>query len=87
MADVDPVFAEYEGAEPLAFVVSHNLHRRHLNESQRGMVGAKLANMNEGRPKTSAIALVTQKQAAESAYTLLKLKWALFAHFGTFWRM
>jgi hypothetical protein len=43
----------------------HNLHRRHLSESQRGMVGAKLANLNEGRPKTSAIALVSQKQAAE----------------------
>lgn len=70
MAGVDPQFTEYDGAEPLAFVVSHNLHRRHLSESQRGMVGAKLANLEAHRPKlTSAIALVnppiTQAQAAE----------------------
>jgi ParB-like chromosome segregation protein Spo0J len=69
MVDVVPVFSEYEGTEPLAFVVSHNLHRRHLNESQRGMVGAKLANLQNGHRPPSAIALgqdpVTQKQAAE----------------------
>ena len=74
MAEVDPRFTEYEGTTPLVFVVSHNLHRRHLNESQRGMVGARLANlqhgeMGNGRKVDSAIALskspVTQKQAAE----------------------
>lgn len=72
MVGVDPQFTEYDGAEPLAFVVSHNLHRRHLSESQRGMVGAKLANLQKGGAggfKTdSAIALsppVTQAQAAE----------------------
>ena len=73
LVEVDPVFAEYDGTEPLAFVVSHNLHRRHLNESQRGMVGAKLAQLqhggNRGNQYTggkSAIApLPTQKQAAE----------------------
>jgi hypothetical protein len=69
MVDVVPVFAEYEGTEPLAFVVSHNLHRRHLNESQRGMVGAKLANLQKGDNQHSSIGLysppVTQNQAAE----------------------
>lgn len=68
MADVEPSFTEYEGTTPLVFVVSHNLHRRHLNESQRGMVGAKLANMKSGtRTDLSAIAprSISQKQAAE----------------------
>lgn len=32
----------------LAFVVSHNLHRRHMDESQRAMVAAKIANMPHG---------------------------------------
>lgn len=74
MAEVEPRFAEYEGTTPLVFVVSHNLHRRHLNESQRGMVGARLANLGKGNPTganqhsggNSAIALIpTQKEAAK----------------------
>lgn len=47
-AGVTPVFVEYEGDDPLAFVVRHNLTRRHLNETQRAGVAAKLANMRQG---------------------------------------
>lgn len=39
---------EYGGDDPLGFVISHNLHRRHLTESQRASVAAKLANMRHG---------------------------------------
>lgn len=43
--------ASFEG-DPLAWVISKNLKRRHLDESQRAMVAAKIANMGVGRPKS-----------------------------------
>ena len=41
--------ADFDGtdAEALAYVLSTNLHRRHLTESQRAAVAAKLANMTK----------------------------------------
>lgn len=37
-----------ENGDPLAFVISKNLHRRQLDESQRATVAAKIANMRQG---------------------------------------
>jgi ParB-like chromosome segregation protein Spo0J len=39
---------------PLAFVLSRNLDRRHLNESQRAMIAARLANLPDGLRKDHA---------------------------------
>jgi len=43
-----PRFRELDGADPLAFVLDANLHRRHLSESQRAAVGAEMANITRG---------------------------------------
>ena len=48
IAGVTPTYEEYSGNNPLGFVVAHNLHHRHLTESQRAMVAAKLANLENG---------------------------------------
>lgn len=47
---IKPRFVEFEGDEEsaLAFVISKNLARRHLNEAQRAMVAESLANMKVG---------------------------------------
>ena len=66
--DVEPRMREYPCAESelVPFVVSLNLKRRHLNEAQRAMVAAKIANLGEGRPKeTAGIQAVSQSNAAE----------------------
>lgn len=64
---IAPDFRMWGGDGPLVpFVVSLNLHRRHLTESQRAMVAARLANMGEGRPSgTGSIDLVSQSEAAD----------------------
>jgi hypothetical protein len=47
-AAIDARFEIYDGPDPLAYVVSLNLKRRHLDESQRGMVAAKIATLSDG---------------------------------------
>ena len=69
---VEPMIEEIEDNgdgkfDPFRWVLSVNLHRRHLSESQRAMVAARLANMKEGRPskETVQICTVSLDQAAE----------------------
>ena len=56
----------FTGNDPLGYVISANLHRRHLNEGQRAMAAAKLANMRQGeRTDLAQICAKSQDQAAE----------------------
>lgn len=63
----DPKVSEFSGSEREAadFVLSANLHRRQLNPSQLALIGARLANLREGRPpQTAQPCAVSQADAA-----------------------
>lgn len=74
-AGAEPRFREWDGKGSLVgFVVSLNLHRRHLSESQRAMVAAKISNLTVGNPKfcannpiapIGAIVSVSKEEAAQ----------------------
>ena len=50
-AGVKPQFREVSPPDPIAYVISLNLHRRHLSPTQLAMVGARVKEMYEERAK------------------------------------
>jgi hypothetical protein len=73
MAGVIPRFDYIHASvcdDPVAYVVSLNLHRRHLTEAQRCSIAAELTNMKQGDNRYSIDppdggSIVSQKRAAE----------------------
>lgn len=47
-AGVTPFFEEYAGNDPVGYVISCNLRRRHLKESQRAVISGELAKFKHG---------------------------------------
>ena len=72
MAGVTPETETYAGTDPLKDTLSLNLRRRHLSESQRAMVAAKLATLSNGgnRVAEQLANLPTAPTQAEAASAL-----------------
>jgi N6-adenosine-specific RNA methylase IME4 len=61
-----PWVESFVGDDPLAYVISLNVKRRHLDESQRAMLAAKLAAMRQGaRTDLAQICAMSQDHAAD----------------------
>src|SRR5262249_34413086 len=48
-ADVRPKFQQYNGSDPLSYVISANLRRRNLDATDRALIAGKIANIEHGR--------------------------------------
>jgi hypothetical protein len=63
---IPPRLREYDGSDPLAFVMSSNLHRRHLTESQRALVAGQIVRLKvatgQGKPQICGL---THSRAAK----------------------
>ena len=66
--DIEPEIAELmDETDPWQYVVSHNLHRRHLTTAQRSMVADKLASLKRGEKKADSGIPLSQPTQAEVA--------------------
>jgi N6-adenosine-specific RNA methylase IME4 len=73
-AGVEPRCVEFIGDDPIAFIISANIERRHLDESQRAMCAARLATMRQGaRTDLAQICAMSQLEAADRMHVSRRL--------------
>lgn len=76
-AGIEPAFHEWDGdGDPYDYVVSKNLHRRHLNESQRAMIAARLAKATAGT-RTDLLEISRRSHTASEAAEMLNVSEAI----------
>ena len=73
MKGIEPRVTEHRFADPLAFVVSANLHRRQLNAGQRALVVETLANLPRGGDHRSDQAAMIADNTQAAVAKLVKV--------------
>jgi hypothetical protein len=73
---IEPRFTVFDDSRdtPQAFVISHNLHRRHLNESQRAMIAARIATRTKSEAALEATSLRTGRSENDNVYGIPNTK-------------
>ena len=61
MAGVEPVFEEYDGDNALQYVITKNLHRRHLTTSQRAFVAYNVYSLLKERDASITMETVAEQ--------------------------
>jgi ParB-like chromosome segregation protein Spo0J len=72
-AGVEPRTAQFTGNDPVAFVMDHNIHRRHLNESQRAMIGARLSEYSKSGTRTDLGEISPRSRTSQEAADLVNV--------------
>jgi hypothetical protein len=69
MLGIEPTTVEFDGDNPVAFVLAKNLNRRHLNESQRAMIASKISTLPPylHKPKNDDMQICMSKPEAAVA--------------------
>lgn len=75
LAGVEPSTRTYDGTEDglLAFLISLNMARRHMDESQRAMVAAKIARLGHGQRADRVDASIEASTSQSDAAILLNV--------------
>lgn len=64
-AAVEPRWRRYEGDDPIGFVLSLNMHRRHLTPSQRALLALKIMPLYEAEGRRRMLAGVSPDPGAD----------------------
>ena len=71
-AGVEPRFVDYVGDDPVGFIATENIDRRHMNPSQRAMTGADIKSLYEEQARARQLATLKQNQSPDTVSANLR---------------
>ncbi len=70
MVDVEPDFVELNGSDPVAFILSANLARRHMTKGQRAMAGVRAYGNKVANRQTARVSGVNREYVNRASRVL-----------------